>query len=176
MGADPGSHAVHSGYCAGWLPSAVVRIIRFFAMSVVVALLSACSLLPESDPIIIENPVLRVYLTHSADDFERGEIEEALRALPGVTEVTFFNSQQTYDQLKENLKGAPVPEEIEPEFMPQLFEVRTTDVDAYIALRDGTAKAEVEALPGVDEFVFQCLTETECRERAYDIARTTEPI
>ncbi|MFI2274614.1 permease-like cell division protein FtsX [Catenuloplanes sp. NPDC020197] len=150
-----------------------MRIIRLLAMSVVVALLSACSLLPESDPILVENPVLRVYLTHSADDFERDEIEEALRALPGVTEVTFLTSQQTYDQLKEGLKGRPMPEYIDPENMPQVFEVRTTDVDAYTALRDGTARAQAEALPGVDEFVFQCLTEAECLERA---AETTEPI
>jgi cell division transport system permease protein len=50
--------------------------------------------------------------------------------------------------------------------MPESFHVRMTTLAAYQRVRAGAVEAEIRALPGVADIVFQCASVEECRERA----------
>jgi cell division transport system permease protein len=105
-----------------------------------------------------------VILANDATDAERKNVEAALRALPGTTGVTFVNHDAAYRRMKQLFSAEPSQRpEIEPEDLPESFEVRMTDIAAVQKIRDD--EGTVKSLPGVQDVIFPCTTVRECREK-----------
>jgi cell division transport system permease protein len=105
-----------------------------------------------------------VFLADDATDAEHNDIEAALRALPGTTGVTFSNHDAAYRRMQQLFSAEPsrMPR-IDPEYLPETFEVRMTDIAAVQRIRDN--ESTVKNLPGVQDVIFPCTTVRECREQ-----------
>ncbi|MDP9793661.1 cell division transport system permease protein [Catenuloplanes nepalensis] len=130
-----------------------------------VLLLSACSSSAGGGGAVLrENPEMIVFLEPDITAGQRAEVEAALRALPGVSEVSLITKEQAYQDMTEFLENQPSAAPINKDNLSEKFTVRTTDLEAYAALRDGDTSATLAGKAGVDEVLFQCVTEAECRQ------------
>jgi cell division protein FtsX len=114
--------------------------------------------------ILDESASFTVFLSDDATGAQRDGVEAALRALPGFTGLTFTDHDGAYGRFKQMFSASPdqMPE-IEPEVLPESFEVTMTDIAAVRKVRDN--EGTVKDLPGVRELVFTCTTVAECREK-----------
>lgn len=163
--------------------SAVVRVLK-----VVVALLLAvtgvtgCGLFghdsgPSKDEqiqkLIDENPTFVVFLRYDATAAQRKDIESALRSLPGFTGLTYADHDAAYQRMKQVYSADPSDMPIiEPDALPESYEIRMTDVAAVRKIRD--SQSAVNGLPGVQKLIFPCMTVPECRQR-FSPRPTTAP-
>jgi cell division transport system permease protein len=154
--------------------SLVVRTVKIFvALLLAVTGLAGCGLFgqdpgPSEDEqiqkILDENAMFTVFLDSEATDAQRRDVEASLRALPGFTGLTFTDHDGAYERFQQMYSAEPdsMPE-IEPEVLPESFEVRMTDIAAVQKVRDD--ESTVKNLPGVRDVVFTCTTVQECREK-----------
>lgn len=114
--------------------------------------------------ILDENASFSLFLSEGATAAQRDGVEAALRALPGFTGLTFTDHEGAYRKMKQMFSADPerMPE-IEPEVLPESFEVTMTDIAAVQKVRDD--QSALQNLPGVQEVVFVCTTVPECREK-----------
>ncbi|GAB7039631.1 MULTISPECIES: permease-like cell division protein FtsX [Catenuloplanes] len=141
-----------------------MRILSIITAALAVLLLSACVSLDNAGEVIRENPEMIVFLEPDITPEQRADVEQALRALPGVTEVALITKEQAYQDLTEFLKNQPSAVPIDRNNLSEKFTVRTTDLDAYQALRDAGTATTLSERAGVDEVLFQCVTRADCRE------------
>jgi FtsX-like permease family protein len=114
--------------------------------------------------ILDENASFSVILKNEATPAQRAEVETALRALPGFTELTFTDKQAAYEKMHQMFSADPSNVAgLGPENLPESFEVRMTDIAAVRKLRDD--ERPVKSLSGVDQLVFTCLTVAECKDK-----------
>lgn len=151
-----------------------MRTLRIIvALLLAVAGLSGCSLIgddagPSEDEriqqILDENASFSVFLTTDATEAQRTDVGAALRKLPGSTAVTYVDQDDAYQRMKQLFSAEPsrMPR-IEPEYLPESFEVRMTDIAAVRKARD--SESTLKSLPGVQDVVFPCTTVAECREK-----------
>jgi cell division transport system permease protein len=151
-----------------------VRTVKIaFALLLVVAGLTGCGLFGHDSgmsedeklqKILDDYASFSVFLTPEATDAQRQDVEAALRALPGFTGLTFTDHEGAYQRMKQMFSAAPerMPE-IEPEVLPESFEVTMTDIAAVQKVRDN--EAELKKLPGVQEISITCTTVQECRAK-----------
>lgn len=141
------------------------------AVLLAVAGLAGCSLFGDGAPtqdeqiqkILDENAQFTVFLRDDATEAQRKDVEAALRALPGVTEVSFENQDAAYQRMTELFSANPTfVAEVSKDALPESFEVKMTDIAAVRKIRDEGA---VGKLPGVDRPVFTCLDVEECKKR-----------
>jgi cell division transport system permease protein len=139
------------------------------AVLLVVAGLAGCSLFGHDEPtkedqlqkVLDDNAQFTVFLRDDATEAQRKDVEAALRALPGVTEVSFENHDEAYRRMTELFSADPTfVAGVEPEALPESFKVKATDVAAIRKIRD---EGTVSKLPGVNKPVFTCLDVEECK-------------
>ncbi|MDQ0364512.1 permease-like cell division protein FtsX [Catenuloplanes indicus] len=129
-----------------------------------VLLLSACATSDGADEVLRENPEMIVFLEPDITPGQRADVERALRALPGVSEVALITKEQAYQDLTRFMSGQPSAAPINRDNLSEKFTVRTTDLEAFRALRENGTATTLSQQPGVDEVRFQCVTRAECRE------------
>jgi cell division transport system permease protein len=113
------------------------------------------------------DPQFSVFLTTDVTAAQRKGVEERLRATPDVAEVVYESKDEAYAKFRELWKDDPdFIASVEPDSLPESFRVRMTDLAAYRRTRTDAYQAELKALPGVQDVVFQCASMTECREQA----------
>jgi cell division transport system permease protein len=114
--------------------------------------------------ILDENASFSLFLSTDATAAQRTTIEAALKALPGAITVTYYDRDAAYERMKQLFSAEPsrMPQ-IEPEYLPESFEVAMTDIAAVRSARKD--EIQLKSLPGVQEVVFPCTTVRECREK-----------
>jgi cell division transport system permease protein len=113
--------------------------------------------------ILDEEASFTVLLSTDATEAQRKDVEAALRALPGFTDITYSDQEATYRRMKQFFSAQPsLMEQLEPENLPASFEVGMTDIAAVRKVRDN--ESTVRDLPGVEDVTFPCTTVRECRE------------
>lgn len=114
--------------------------------------------------ILDESASFSVILDAEATTAQREGVEAALRALPGFTGLTFTDHDAAYQRMLQMYAEASAePPEVEPEILPETFEVSMTNIAAVQKVRD--TQSTVQNLPGVQEVVFACTTVPECRAK-----------
>ena len=123
--------------------------------------------------ILDENASFTVFLRNDATEAQRKDVEAALRALPGFTGVTYLDHDAPYQRMKQLFSAEPsqMPQ-IDPEHLPESFEVSMTNIAAVRKVRDNDST--VKNLPGVQDVIFTCTTVQECREK-YSSRPTAPP-
>jgi cell division transport system permease protein len=143
------------------------------ALLLVVCALAGCGLFghdpaPTDDEklqqLIDKNPVITVFVAGDVTTAQRRDIEAALRALPGVAEVSYLDHEAAHRKMQRLFSDEPqrMPS-IPAEDLPESFEARMTDIAAVEKVRD-RAQAMKNA-PGVQDVIVPCTTVAECRER-----------
>jgi cell division transport system permease protein len=146
---------------------ALIALLTVFTL----AGLAGCGLVKDDEEKRIEklledNPSFSVFLRTDVTDKQRHGVESYLRAMPGVAEVTYESSEQAYQRFQELWADSPeFTDQVDPDSLPQSFQVRMDDVDAVKAVRDGSEDDTIKALPGVQDVVIQCVTVDECKDR-----------
>jgi cell division transport system permease protein len=135
--------------------------------------LSGCSHIQGEDSeeqklekLLDEEAEVSVFLKDDVTAQQKSDIEARLRALPDVKELVFETKAEAYEKFK-RLWASESPEFVEkvsPDALPESFRVRLVDQAAVRRVRDTPVKAELEALPGVENLVFRCTTLEECKE------------
>ncbi|MEU7923848.1 permease-like cell division protein FtsX [Micromonospora sp. NPDC049107] len=88
---------------------------------------SACTSKPPK-PAEFTKVALTVFLEHDITADRKTTVEQRLRSMPSVEQVTFENREQAYAREKEALKDSPdLLAEIKPEYLPELFHATVTD-------------------------------------------------
>ncbi|MEV6637577.1 permease-like cell division protein FtsX [Actinoplanes sp. NPDC051470] len=133
--------------------------------------LSGCGLLDrdekkeEIERLIEENAQFSVFLRDDNPAERKAAVEARLRTLPDVTTVTFEGHDVAYAKMKKVFaeQNQEMPENFEPENLPETFVVKMKDQAAVRNVRDTPLQAELKALPGVQDLVFTCTTFEECK-------------
>jgi cell division transport system permease protein len=133
-------------------------------LGVIAALLTvaACHTAPPDEgPAVAE---FSVYLRMDATEQQRADVRTRLAAVPGVQRVDFEDSVTAYERLKDLWADDPesMPD-VSPSSLPGSFIVRMTDLAAIRRLRDAGAATDLQDLPGVEDVIFPCTTDAECR-------------
>ncbi|MET8280263.1 permease-like cell division protein FtsX [Micromonospora sp. NPDC005174] len=111
---------------------------------------SACTSKPPK-PTEFTKVTLAVFLDSDVTADRKTAVEQRLRSMPSVEEVSFESRDQVYAREKEALKDSPdLLAEIKPEHMPELFHATVTD--APIAEAVELVMTDVD---GVDEVVLK---------------------
>jgi cell division transport system permease protein len=134
-------------------------------------LLSGCGLFPESKEEKIERLIkdnsrqITVLLRTDITENQRTAVEDQLRRLPDVTEVTFADGPANFRKIQQDAPAEAREKllEVGPEHWPPSFTVTVRDVATARRIRDSPTPAELEKLPGVADVVFRCTTVEECR-------------
>ncbi|MEU4220456.1 permease-like cell division protein FtsX [Actinoplanes sp. NPDC026623] len=142
------------------------------ALLVAAAGLTACGLFGDDSgrsqdeqiqQILDENASFTVFLRDDSTKQQHDEVEAALRALPGFTGIVFEDHDAAYRKFQKAFSPMPTAfEDIDPQILPESFEVSMSDIAAVRKVRD--TKSTVQSLPGVQDVTFPCLTVRECRE------------
>jgi cell division transport system permease protein len=151
-----------------------MRALSIIAVAVLLLVgLSGCTLVEGKDSeeqklekLLNEEAEVSVFLKDDVTAQQKIDIEARLRALPDVKELVFETKAEAYAKFKQ-LWASESPEFVEkvsPDALPESFRVRFVDQDAVRRLRDTAVKAELEALPGVDNLAFRCTTLQECKK------------
>ncbi|MGW4466483.1 permease-like cell division protein FtsX [Micromonospora sp. NPDC004704] len=130
-----------------------MRGIRLLVVVMVVAGLVACTRVPVVLPVPVPSPSgpvpldVVLFLHNEVTGPQKQEVEARLRALPGVTGLTFENRERAYERFKETFKDKPeLAGSVRPEDLPESF--RLTLPDRAVA---EPILAELRQLPGVAE-------------------------
>ncbi|MGC4815392.1 permease-like cell division protein FtsX [Micromonospora sp. DT228] len=106
--------------------------------------LSACT----SKPAETAEVEVAVFLANDATVAQKGIVEQRLRSMPSVTEVSFETREQAYERQKADLKDKPdLRAALKPEYVRELLHATVTDasiaeaVEAVIAEVDGVEDA-----------------------------------
>ncbi|MET8045939.1 permease-like cell division protein FtsX [Micromonospora sp. NPDC005215] len=122
------------------------RIAPFLALAALLTL-SACTSKPEETADV----ALTVFLDNEVTVAQKGTVEQRLRSMPSVTEVSFETREQAYERQKADLKDQPdLLASLKPEHLPELFHATVTD--ASIAEAVELVLAEVD---GVEDVVLR---------------------
>ncbi|AEV86786.1 hypothetical protein ACWT_5768 [Actinoplanes sp. SE50] len=151
--------------------SRLVRTVKIIvALLLLVAGSAGCSLFGDDAPtrdeqiqkILDENAEFTVFLRDDATDAQRNDVEAALRALPGVTEVSYVNRDEAYQQMTKLFSADPASvADVSRDALPESFKVKMSDIAAVRQIRD---EGTVGKLPGVERAVFTCLDVQECKK------------
>ncbi|MGC4768967.1 permease-like cell division protein FtsX [Micromonospora sp. DT44] len=88
---------------------------------------SACTSKPPK-PAEFTKVALTVFVEQDITADRKTAVEQRLRSMPSVEQVTFENREQAYAREKEALKDSPeLLAEIKPEYVPELFHATLTD-------------------------------------------------
>jgi cell division transport system permease protein len=151
-----------------------MRALSTIAVAVLLlAGLSGCTLVQGKDSeeqklerMLNEEAEVSVFLKADVTAQQKIDIEARLRALPDVKELVFETQAEAYEKFQ-RLWASESPEFVEkvsPDALPESFRVRFVDQDAVRRVRDTPVRAELEALPGVEDLAFRCTTLEECKE------------
>ncbi|MFG3557157.1 permease-like cell division protein FtsX [Micromonospora sp. NPDC047557] len=117
--------------------------------------LSACTSKPAESTTV----ALTVILDTDVTAERKSAVEQRLRSMPSVEEVTFETREQAYEHQKETLKDSPdLLAKVKPEYVPELLHATVTDapiaeaVELVMADVDGVADvalkvADVHPMP-----------------------------
>ena len=94
---------------------------------------------------------------------DRDAAEAAIRALPGVDDVTFVSQTEAYAKFAS--RSPDLVGTVKPEDMPPSFEFTTANLTAYNKIRNGSFPDDVKQMPGVADIVIQCATLDECKKQ-----------
>ncbi|BCY15434.1 permease-like cell division protein FtsX [Actinoplanes sp. L3-i22] len=118
------------------------------------SVLAGCSGAPEAD----RRPTVYVYIERDLTDQQKAVIEGRLSAVPGTGDLHYISPDESLARLQSRY---PSPG---PDFSPNLgsvpiaYRLTVTDVDAYRTAINGPLASELQALPGVLDTTFPCLT------------------
>lgn len=135
---------------------------RLLAVIAVLLTVAACHTAPpDGAPAAAE---FSVYLRLDATDQQRADVQARLAAIPGVQRVDFEDSVAEYERLKELWADDPesMPD-VSPSSLPGSFTVQMPTLAAVRDLRDAGTGTDLEELPGVEDVIFPCTTDAECR-------------
>ncbi|MEU8153088.1 permease-like cell division protein FtsX [Micromonospora sp. NPDC048986] len=98
---------------------------------VVLLALPACTSQPE-DP---GDVALTVFLDNDVTVAQKGSVEQQLRSMPSVREVSLETREQAYERQKADLKEKPdLLAALKPEYMPELLHATVTDASIAEAI------------------------------------------
>ncbi|GLZ61501.1 MULTISPECIES: permease-like cell division protein FtsX [Micromonospora] len=109
-------------------------------LSLVVLLsLPACTSKPEEPGDV----ALTVFLDNDVTVAQKGSVEQQLRSMPSVTEVSLETREQAYERQKAELKDQPdLLAALKPEYMPELLHATVTDASIAEAVELVVAEAD----------------------------------
>ncbi|MGC4866265.1 permease-like cell division protein FtsX [Micromonospora sp. DT53] len=106
---------------------------------VVLLALPACTSKPEEP----EDVALTVFLDNDVTVAQKGSVEQQLRSMPSVTEVSLETREQAYERQKADLKDQPdLLAALKPEYMPELLHATVTDASIAEAVELVMAEAD----------------------------------
>ncbi|MFI7658174.1 permease-like cell division protein FtsX [Micromonospora parva] len=109
-------------------------------LSLVVLLsLPACTSKPEEPGDV----ALTVFLDNDVTVAQKGSVEQQLRSMPSVSEVSLETREQAYERQKAELKDQPdLLAALKPEYMPELLHATATDASIAEAVELVVAEAD----------------------------------
>ena len=110
-----------------------------------------------------QKPKMAVFLRVDSTQADREAAEAAIRALPGVDDVTFVSQTEAYAKFAS--RSPDLARTVKPEDMPPSFEFTTANLTAYNKIRNGSFPDDVKQMPGVADIVIQCATLDECKRQ-----------
>ncbi|GAB1645838.1 cell division protein FtsX [Krasilnikovia sp. MM14-A1259] len=159
-----------------------MRALMIIVVSVLATMgVAACNPFVESDKSRIEREIdenarFTVYLRTNSTEQQKTDVQARLQALPGVTSTQFESRAELYERVKQHYadERTPMPAGLDPEHLPEDFEVAVRDQATIRQLRDSPVAEELRKLPGVQDVRFYCTTVEECG-RDLDQMRSKAP-
>ncbi|MBQ1020144.1 permease-like cell division protein FtsX [Micromonospora sp. D93] len=106
---------------------------------VVLLALPACTSQPEEPGDV----ALAVFLDNDVTSAQKGSVEQQLRSMPSVKEVSLETREQAYERQKADLKDQPdLLAALKPEYMPELLHATVTDASIAEAVELVMAEAD----------------------------------
>ncbi|WP_124817064.1 permease-like cell division protein FtsX [Micromonospora ureilytica] len=106
---------------------------------VVLLALPACTSQPEEPGDV----ALAVFLDNDVTVAQKGSVEQQLRSMPSVREVSLETREQAYERQKADLKDQPdLLAALKPEYMPELLHATVTDASIAEAVELVMAEAD----------------------------------
>ncbi|MER7334473.1 MULTISPECIES: permease-like cell division protein FtsX [unclassified Micromonospora] len=122
---------------------------------VAAAQLSACTreVPPEDRP---ENLLVSVFLDADATPAQSKAVEDRLRAVPDIVDLSFVSRQAAYEKIKADTADRPdLLESVKPEHMPESWALTVASRPAFERLYRGPLRGDLRQLDGVDSVVFR---------------------
>lgn len=122
---------------------------------VAAAQLSACTreVPPEDRP---ENLTVSVFLDVDATPEQSKAIEDRLRAVPDIVDLSFVSRQAAYEKIRADMADRPdLLEAVKPEQMPESWALTVAGRPAFERLYRGPLRGDLRQLDGVESVVFR---------------------